>query len=401
MLTTCPECDLQISDKALTCPHCGYPLVSGAAPRQPRKKTHLRLPNGFGQISKLSDPNLRNPYRVMVPVGKTEEGRVIAKLLKPKSYFKTYNEAYEALLEYNRSPFDLDSQIRMKELYELWSKEYFKKIASASIRTITSAWSYCTPIYDEYVSVIRPRHIKQCMEQTDSPNTKARIKSMFNLMLDYAVEHDYAETNAAREYKLDKGIRKDIDAGRKEHLSFTEEEISILWKVSNQFPIVEILLIQIYMGWRPQELGLIKVENVDLEKWEVKGGMKTTAGTDRMVPIHENIKEICKRRYERAVSFKSEYWLTSEHGEFMTYDKYEKWFTKILAILNINPEHRPHDGRKTFITLCKNNNVDEYAIKKMCGHKIDDITERIYTDRKPEWLSEEISKIPTRENFQK
>lgn len=25
-LTTCPECGLQISDKAITCPHCGYPL---------------------------------------------------------------------------------------------------------------------------------------------------------------------------------------------------------------------------------------------------------------------------------------------------------------------------------------------------------------------------------------
>ena len=26
MLTKCPECDLQVSDKAYTCPHCGYPL---------------------------------------------------------------------------------------------------------------------------------------------------------------------------------------------------------------------------------------------------------------------------------------------------------------------------------------------------------------------------------------
>lgn len=25
-LTTCPECSKQISNKAITCPHCGYPL---------------------------------------------------------------------------------------------------------------------------------------------------------------------------------------------------------------------------------------------------------------------------------------------------------------------------------------------------------------------------------------
>ena len=26
MLIKCPECKLQVSDKAITCPHCGYPL---------------------------------------------------------------------------------------------------------------------------------------------------------------------------------------------------------------------------------------------------------------------------------------------------------------------------------------------------------------------------------------
>ena len=26
MLIKCPECDLQVSDKATFCPHCGYPL---------------------------------------------------------------------------------------------------------------------------------------------------------------------------------------------------------------------------------------------------------------------------------------------------------------------------------------------------------------------------------------
>lgn len=27
MPTKCPECELQVSDKALTCPHYGYPLI--------------------------------------------------------------------------------------------------------------------------------------------------------------------------------------------------------------------------------------------------------------------------------------------------------------------------------------------------------------------------------------
>ena len=54
----------------------------------------------------------------MVTVGKNENGRPIAKLLKPQAYFKTYNEAYEALVEYNKNPYDLDDDMSVAELYE-------------------------------------------------------------------------------------------------------------------------------------------------------------------------------------------------------------------------------------------------------------------------------------------
>ncbi len=59
----------------------------------------------------------------------------------------------------------------------------------------------------------------------------------------------------------------------------------------------------------------------------------------------------------------------------------------------LNPDHRPHDGRKHFVTKCKDAKVDEYAIKYMVGHKISDITEKVYTAREFEWLRTEIEKI--------
>ena len=52
MLKLCPECCLQVSDKATACPHCGYPLKSKSS-LPPKKKKHMRLPNGFGQISEV------------------------------------------------------------------------------------------------------------------------------------------------------------------------------------------------------------------------------------------------------------------------------------------------------------------------------------------------------------
>lgn len=59
-----------------------------------------------------------------------------------------------------------------------------------------------------------------------------------------------------------------------------------LWNNLYDVDYVDVLLIQCYSGWRPQELGLLKMENVDLENWVIVGGMKTDAGKDRVVPIH-------------------------------------------------------------------------------------------------------------------
>ena len=55
----------------------------------------------------------------MVSCGKDEEGKPICKLLQPNAYFGTYNEAYSALLEYNRTPYELSRNITMEELETL------------------------------------------------------------------------------------------------------------------------------------------------------------------------------------------------------------------------------------------------------------------------------------------
>ena len=116
MLIKCPECELQVSDKAEFCPHCGYPINSKSQRKKPSKNgRRRRLPNGFGQISEKKNRNLRNPFRVMVTVGKNPDGKPICKPLKPCSYFQTYNEAYSALVEYNRNPYDLSPSITVKE----------------------------------------------------------------------------------------------------------------------------------------------------------------------------------------------------------------------------------------------------------------------------------------------
>lgn len=410
MLIKCPECELQVSDKAYACPHCGYPLKNDT-PARKKKATNKRrrLPNGFGQISEIKGQHLRNPFRAMVTIGKKENGQYIRVPLKPEAYFPTYNAAYEALLEYNRNPYDLSHDITVHELYERWSDDYFKSIAKSSQRTIESAWQYCSALYDMRVKDIRARHIKGIMEdgvatfngeeRAASANTKARIKSLFNLMLDYAVEYEIVDHNYARTFDISENIIKEREDAKRGHIAFTESEIECLWRNLYTVEWVDAILFQCYSGWRPQELGLLKIENVNLEDGYIIGGMKTDAGTDRIVPIHSRIREIVQRRYDEAIALGSDYLFnctdTQTHrGNYMlTYEKYRYRHNAVCAMLDLNKDHRAHDGRKHFVTMAKKYKVDEYAIKYIVGHKITDVTETVYTVRDNSWLTSEIEKI--------
>lgn len=410
MIIKCIECGLQVSDKAILCPHCGFPMQPNAVGKYTRKKKgRPKLPNGFGQISEIKNRNLRNRFRVMVTVGKTSEGKPISKLLKPNAYFKTYNEAYEALVEYNKNPYDLNtSSITMTELYEKWSKEYLKTVATSNVRSIQSAWNYCSVLYEMRVADVRAKHLKRCIDGASregkgkiiqaSANTKNRIKSIFNLMFDYANENDLVEKNYARTFNVSDKILKEVEEVKRGHISFTDKEMEILWKNVDKIPYVDVILIQCYSGWRPQELGLIELNRVDLNNWVFAGGMKTDAGMNRLVPIHSKIRPLIKKRYEEAININSKYLINCTDSQRkndikMTYDKYRHRFRSIRDKLNLNPEHRAHDPRKQFITMAKRYNLDEYAIKYIAGHRISDITEKIYTDRTVQWLKDEMEKI--------
>ncbi len=392
MLIRCPECELQVSDKAHSCPHCGYPLKSNMS-RTYKSNKRKRLPNGFGQISEIKNRNLRKPFRAMISVGKYDTGRPIVKPLKPESYFETYNDAYTALVEYNKDPYELESSITMKELYDRWTEQYFKSLSSdSSVRTIKAAWSRCSAVYNIEVRNIRVRHVKAVIEASELPNMRLRIKSVLNQMLDYAVEYEIVDRNVARMLK----ISDETTGSKKDHIAFTEEEMDRLWKYVGTVAYADLVIIQCYTGFRPQELIELKTCNVDLDTGLITGGMKTEAGTNRVVPIHPRIRPLVINRIEEALKLGSEYVFncTETHtNRKLTYDKYQYRFKKIVEELNLNPNHRPHDPRKHFATMAKRASMDEYAIKYIMGHAITDITESVYTERDPQWLIAEMQKI--------
>ena len=386
MLIKCPECELQVSDKAVECPHCGYPMISDdKRKRRHRTNRRKRLPNGFGQISEIKGKGLRKPFRAMVTVGKTDTGRPICKLLKPEAYFETYNDAYSALVEYNRNPYDISSDITMSELFDKWSVDHFKKLKSQySAKNIRCAWSHCSAIYEMRVKEIRARHMKEMILQSPTSNgNKVLMKMILNQMMDYAVEYELVDHNYARDFKIEK-VDKSKETGTGAHNTISDEELAVLWSHANESMWIDMMLIQCYGGWRPIELCSIHKEDVDLSIGCITGGSKTQAGRNRQVPIHSKIVNLVKK------------YLTESPSEFLfgelTYEQYRYAFHNELERIGL-PDHTPHDCRVRFVTEAKNCGMDEYAIKRIIGHVIGDLTERVYTKRDFEWLKSEMEKL--------
>lgn len=340
----------------------------------------MRLPNGFGQISKLKSQRLRKPYRAMVTVGKSPTGRPICKLLKPQAYFETYNEAYAALLNYNRNPYDFSKTTTFKEVFDKWFEEYQKYHSRSSIRAVNTEYACCEEVWYMDLRNIKAAHIKACMDRTDSPKFKKGIRFIFQEVLSMGMEYGAVETNIARDFspKISQEGKKIVS----EHTVFTDQELAKLWEDKSD-PISRAILIQCYTGFRPQELCSIVKENINTELWYIRGGNKTRAGKNRLVPIIEKIRDLV----EQAMDNPTPYLFSTEYNKQLRYENYYHEMKKRY------PNHKPHDPRKTFVTLAKKADVNEYAIKRIVGHAIEDITESVYTDRDINWLIEEASKI--------
>lgn len=351
----------------------------------------MKLANGMGSVYKLSGKR-RKPWIARKTKGwdiNIETG-TSKQLYITIGYYPTRQDALSALINYNENPYDIDScNITFEEVYEQWGKVHFTEITPSAVRSWKSAFMHSAPLHKMRMRDIRVSHLEGTMQEAGvSDCTRQRMKSLYNLMYKYALKHEIVDKDYAA---LCDGVKVKQRTIIRE--PFSDDEVQKLWDNIN-YPFVDMVLIGIYSGWRPQELAILKIKDIDLEKWTYFGGLKTDAGRNRCVPIHPLIRELVKQNYDKALSMNSEYLFNDEDGQqgtHLTYDKYRGRFRKIN--LKLGMSHRPHDTRHTFITKAKAVDMNEYILKLIVGHSIEDITEKVYTHRTMEQLQEEMNKI--------
>ena len=360
----------------------------------------------------------RKRYRARVTIGwetNEETGRTKQIVKTLGSNYKTKGEATSALAEYLKNPYDLNNKdITFEQLYKKWFDEYIDTDEHESIKyRVKAAYRYCSLIYKKRFREITIIDMKDCIykgtatcvrgkykgqQRLASPQSKETIKYLFNHIYDYALEARIVERNYAREFTLDKKVFQEKEKNYKSEVPFSKEEIDKLWKSIEFVPFADMIVYACYSGWRPTELIKLKIKDVDLKNGFVKGGMKTSAGKNRLVPIHPLVSSIVEKYYKEAKSVGSDYLFNDVNNKFgigLSYDQYLSRFNKVMNALHFRTEITPHYTRHTFITKAKSRevNMNEYVLKIIVGHDVGDLTEHVYTHRELNDLKEEMCKI--------
>lgn len=345
------------------------------------KRKSLRLPPGYGSVTKLSG-NRRRPYMVKVNSTRDERGYPKFDIL---GYYEDRAAALQALAEYNRNPYDINaSKATFKEVYELWFNQKYnvnkKKLSKSSIYCTRGAFKKCAPLHDMVYADIRTIHMQAIIDDFSLSHAyMEHIKNLFNQMGKYALEYDIIQKDYSQFVKINK---EDDDV---EGVPFSKEELEKLWANKDK-PYVDTVLIYIYSGWRVSELLEMPLEDIDLENRTFTGGKKTRASKNRTVPIHSKIYDMVEKWYTEGNK-------TLFSKKRMSKSKYYQLFRSAMESCGITEKHTPHDCRHTFATLLDNAKANKVAIKRLLGHTTNDITDQVYTHKDIEDLREEIEKI--------
>lgn len=372
-----------------------------------KRKKYPKLPNGFGSIKYLGKGR-RNPYGVYPPVKEFVDG--VPKTPKALCYVDEWMKGFAVLNAYHSGTFvpkmelnldassssadklaqkiiadysymrnaDHETYKTFIEVYEefyddKYVKDKSREYAPGTINNTKTAFSYCKKLYDVPFKNIRLSDMQDLVD--DLPlkrGTKIQVVSFFRQMYSYAMAHEIVD----KDYSAAVKVRQKND---EEHgVPFSQDELDVLW-ANKDDDIAELLLILCYSGFR---INATHTLYTDLEEMYFKGGVKTRAGKDRIVPIHSSIYPLVQSRLSR-------------HGCLMpyAYDRARTLFRGFIKRSGIN-YHTFHDCRHTFSMLCEKYGVNENDRKRLLGHSFrQDITNAVYGHRSLEDLRIEVEKI--------
>lgn len=367
----CPKCKKKIPEDAALCCYCGKVLI-----RKERKRR--KRPNGTGCIRKMTDSPRRNPYRV-------EKGG------KRIGDFPSMEAAQQFLDKLNSKRRLADTiNLTLQDVYDIWKNRDYPKLTDKGRETYDLAWAKFSCVKGLKMRDINTATIQELVDaeikKGRSRSTQEKIRSMYSLLCQRAMELDIIDRNYAQFLSLSEQrvVKRDV---------FTEEEIKVVLADAVVSDTSKIIAIFLYTGFRLQELLDMPMSGIDTQHWVFVGGEKTEAGKNRIVPILHVIRPFVQYFADRATGdlFLSGYEGNIKGDNFRKRDYYPT--LERLGIRTADRRMNPHSCRYTLATRGHSLGIDDDTLSKILGHADFDVTSDIYIQADIVKLHQEMSKL--------
>ena len=344
----CTKCKYEMPETFSFCPMCGK-----AVAKKERKKR--RRANGEGSVIPRG-----KSYSIRITTGWTiKDGRAVQKFAE-KGGFKTQKAAMEylpTLREEALRPHSSYEKITFEELYDKLMERHAKRVTKSTLQCYTSAHKYFSDIYNLPFADLNTEDWQLCID--DCPHgirTKQNMKALGTLMYKLAAELRVFGVNTETNFASLVWLPPDDSESRK---PFTLEELGKI-KAATAAGIhgADWILAMCYTGFRPSEFLALKKSDFDAEHWTLRGGAKTDAGKNRLVPVHPILRPIIAKR----MLMPGEY-LFSHYADKPTpintfrqtdfYPALEEAGIQAVPGTREKPARTPYSTRHTFATLMK------------------------------------------------
>ena len=347
-----------------------------------RGRGKIRNPNGYGSVYKLKG-NRRRPYVAAVTVA-IESDKQKRKVL---GYFTDSPSARKALAEYNDNPIMLQKiDLTLRQLYDEWSERKYRTVSRATADNYRAAWKYMEPLAKVKVRDIRTGAMQGIIDstaQSKSRSTLEKIRALFGMLMDYAMQNDIVKKNYAAYLELPSAQESTKDR-------FTDIELAAIEKAARDgVPFADCVLMMCYTGFRIAEFLSLNRFSYNKEDDTLTGGMKTEAGKDRVVPVHPKIKPYLMKWLEK----KGQTIICRDDGTPYTTNYFrEQCYAPCVASLPVRPL-KPHECRHTFASLLDNTDASDKTKADLAGHKDHKMDRDVYIHKTLEELRAAIYKM--------
>ena len=375
----CPKCSGMNPEGSRFCFLCGKKLVKTERIRKVKSRG-----NGQGTAYKRG-----NVWEACVVVGwkdNPKEGKPPIPDKKTKCGFRTKAEAlaYCPTLKALASadpPVEIP-KYTLQQVYDQWEPWYENRVKSMS--GYKAAFAHFAPLHDRKIEEITPGDLQQCMDDCkNGKRTHQMMKVVAGLLWAYAVDHKYVPSKITENLYTGKGKSKKREA-------LTEDEVKVIRShLQDGDPYVGYVYALCYLGFRPGELLELTKEQLHEDKKVLYfiAGKKTDAGTNRIVPIPSQIREIILSRKDvEGTDLMFPMYVYNRKGEFTGYkemtDQYFRVsiFKPMMVRFGIAAGKVPYSARHTYANKLKKAKGDDRDKAAMIGHTDYNFTRKAYQD---------------------